>query len=216
MISDNDKALHQLFQEFFAAVGYAISRWADVDRELFHLCRFAINTDDTKTSIIFYRIPTIGEHVTLVDSLMCSALSDKHLTVWKDLQKRATALLPFRNNIAHNPAGRSVRVVIPPHPSWDAPNPRGKTEHWWSIRMEDVKLLSGKNKKQFEVKRDDVVEHANLVEDLYLDLNSFRARLPKRPLARPLVSAAPKTPHSSGRGGKKARIPPKQKRPPQS
>jgi hypothetical protein len=45
-------------ERFFALAGYAITRWAYIDRNLFDFCKFALGTTDHKTAIVFYRTPS--------------------------------------------------------------------------------------------------------------------------------------------------------------
>jgi hypothetical protein len=96
--------------EFFALMGYAIARWAHVDRELFDLCRFALQTTPEETAIVFYRSPNIGDHLTLVDHLIVLSISQESYREWKTIFNSLTSLLPFRNDIAHNPAGGVVEI----------------------------------------------------------------------------------------------------------
>jgi hypothetical protein len=93
-------------ERFFFLVGYAITRWAYVDRSLFEFCRFALNTTDRKTAILFYRTPSIGDHSILANALMRDAqLQAQHLKHWEQIVSAIEKLLPFRNDLAHNPPG---------------------------------------------------------------------------------------------------------------
>jgi hypothetical protein len=75
MTDEKKNRLPESYEEFFALVGYAITQWADVDRLLFELCRFALNVSDRKTAIIFYRSQSIKEHLILTNSLLSESLS---------------------------------------------------------------------------------------------------------------------------------------------
>jgi hypothetical protein len=102
--SEAEKEFHKRMERFFFLVGYAISRWAYIDRSLFHLCHFALGTCEKMTAIVVYRSPNIGDHLALTDALMVAAqLQDRYLTQWKRISGKIAALLPFRNDIAHNP-----------------------------------------------------------------------------------------------------------------
>jgi hypothetical protein len=99
MTTPTDKASQRAFSEFFSAVGYAITRWADIDRELFRLFQFTLQTDETNAAVLFYRIATIGEHLTIVDTLLKSAISDKRLSIWQPFtcQDRKVDCIPERS-----------------------------------------------------------------------------------------------------------------------
>jgi hypothetical protein len=99
------------FEEFFAAFGYAITRWAHVDRSLFHFCRFALSTTVEKMAIVFYRSQTIGDHLTLVDSLLKVSLSKRRLKQWDHIYKMTQKHLPFRNELAHNPPVKVAHIT---------------------------------------------------------------------------------------------------------
>src|SRR5258707_12997113 len=45
-------------ERFFFLLGYAITRWAYIDRSLFDFCKFALNTTERKTAIVFTAVRT--------------------------------------------------------------------------------------------------------------------------------------------------------------
>jgi hypothetical protein len=85
-------------EAFFATLGYAISRWAHVDRALFDFCKFALQTTEAKTAIVFYRSPSIGDHQITVDKLMRISVRDAQLKQWMKISKTIDRLLTFRND----------------------------------------------------------------------------------------------------------------------
>jgi hypothetical protein len=157
-------------EKFFFLVGYAITRWAYVDRSLFDFCKFALNTSERKTAIIFYRSPNIGDHLTLTNALMADAqLQPLHKKHWEQIVRAIEALLPFRNDLAHNPPVQTGFMAIAMNKN--DPSKTHATEHkqWWEIRTEPRKLLHRpKNKKLREIKADSdqIFDHIKKVEIL--------------------------------------------------
>jgi hypothetical protein len=184
-------------KEFFFHVGFVISRWAHIDRTLFDCCRFALNTNPHKASVVFYRAQTIGEHLGLTDSLMTLSLSAKNAKLWRKLSKRINDLLPFRNEIAHNPAGVFGTSTITVPKDGSRPAQINFENRWWAIETEESKLLN-KNKKPAHVKIEDLDDHARAVIGLEMDLYNFVKKLPKRALNRPAKSSRPKPAPKSG------------------
>jgi hypothetical protein len=173
-------------ERFFFLVGYAISRWAYVDRSLFDFCKFALNTTDHKTAIIFFRTPNIGDHLALTNALMADAqLEPLHKKHWQQITRAIEALLPFRNDLAHNPPVQSgfMAIVL----NKNDPLKSRATEHkqWWEIRTEPRKLLhKPKNKKVREIKSDSdqIFEHIKKVETLENAISALYWELLGRPV----------------------------------
>jgi hypothetical protein len=172
-------------ERFFFLVGYAITRWAYVDRSLFDFCEFALNTTERKTAILFYRTPSIGDHLTLTNALMRDAqLETRHSKHWEQIVGAIETLLPFRNDLAHNPPVQTGFMAI----AMDKDNPlkTHATEHkqWWEIRTEPKKLLhKPKNKKPREIKAtsDQILEHIKMVETLEQAISALSWEVLGRP-----------------------------------
>ena len=122
--------------QFFFYLGYAINRWAHVDREFFELFKFAVTTnDEVKAAILFYKKPSISERFDLIDSLMTVSLNERRLVQWKAIIKPFSHLRGFRNRLAHDPATGVVvlwGIVGKPH---EAPPP--VPEPWWELHIGD-------------------------------------------------------------------------------
>jgi hypothetical protein len=168
---------------FYARVGYIISRWAYIDRNLFEFCRFILRTSDRVTSIIFYRTPNIGDHITLTDNLMkSSGLHERHIETWALIAKEMNKLLPVRNELAHNPVSQvdSAVVVL----SEKSPN-RSRvisSKSWTQISTEPMKVLRMRSPKTQVIKDDDLEPHIRKIERLEEGINYLRWQLLGRPV----------------------------------
>jgi hypothetical protein len=172
-------------EKFFFLVGYAITRWAYVDRSLFDFCQFALNTSEHKTAIIFYRTPNIGDHLTLTNALMADAqLQALHKKHWEQIVRAIGALLPFRNDLAHNPPVQTGFTAIAMNKN--DPSKTHVTEHkqWWEIRTEPRKLLHRpkiKKLRKTEADSDQIFDHIKKVEMLEDAITALRWELLGRP-----------------------------------
>ncbi len=100
-------------REFYQWVGQCITEWANVERQLFRLCNFALGAGPERTAIIYYRTPTLDSRLDLVEELIRTKLprrikadgSHDHPLVieWKTIIKDVKDLLQTRNLIAHHP-----------------------------------------------------------------------------------------------------------------
>lgn len=226
MSDDGEDRFRRRAEQFFYRVGYAITTWAEVDRALFDLCRFALNASNEKTAVVFYRSPQIGDHLILVDQLMKESVSERRFGDWKSIYKRLDALLKFRNDIAHNPAvdtaellavmggGREIPVASQAADT-DDDEEAVRPESWWSIRTEPMKLL--RKSRHVEVKQADLIQHIRDVDQALADLYEMTHGLPKRLLRRSPAPARLKAPQGSGpRPGSDPRTRARRKSPPGS
>jgi hypothetical protein len=119
-------------REFYQWVGQCITEWANVERQLFRLCNFALGAGPELAAIIYYRTPTLDSRLDLVEELIQTKLPRKikadgghdHqlVTEWKTIIKDVKALLQTRNFIAHQP--------------------HKETEHWVYIDDEFIEVTS--------------------------------------------------------------------------
>jgi hypothetical protein len=166
---------HQKQRErFFSLVGYAITRWAYIDRSLFDFCKFALNANDIKTAIIFYRSPSIGDHLELTNALMsASGLPPETLEWWNLIAQVAKDQLPYRNDLAHNPPVQTAHItVVGEHVT--------KTEQWTEIQTEPTKLLHKSKRssaRKISATADQVSDHIRKVEQLEQAIAALRWKL---------------------------------------
>ncbi|MFZ1426521.1 MAG: hypothetical protein WAS21_07105 [Geminicoccaceae bacterium] len=183
-------------EEFFWRVGYAITRWAHVDRALFDFCKFSLKVDDKKIAIIFYKQANIGDHVGLVDSLMRTTVDGRHLKEWCNIVKDLNKILPFRNDLAHNPPTQVVRLYG--SIDWEKDKDKlPRSEQWWAVRTESAKLHKGSARK-VNAKLEDIREHISSVELLLKSMRSLLRSLPSGPIKPDAESPSPKSPPESG------------------
>jgi hypothetical protein len=183
------------FDAFFSAVGYAITQWAYIDSALFDFCNFSLATGKEKAAVVFYRSPNISDHLALVDKLMgLSLASGPTQKRWKKIAELIRDLLPFRNELAHNPPVQTISATVFLGASPDVqPPPR----HGWLITTESTKLLA-KQKKPIRAEINQVIDHIQAVEALRKEINALKVILPKRPKKLPTKRRAPKTLQAKG------------------
>ncbi len=166
--------------KFFFHLGFAISQWAIVERELFHVFRFMLgNAHETTAAFIFYdKHQTIGARFHLTNPLVDALLTKRHTARWGAIMKRFEKEIPTRNRLAHDPSTQIVSSVLSTSNSapTDVPPPA------WEIHLEQTKLLSHtKPKKDRQpISTGQIVDHINEVYALTEDLREFRKKLPKR------------------------------------
>ena len=147
MINVGEDEFRKKTEWFYFLVGYAITRWAYVDRSLFEFCEFALGATERKTAAVFYRSPSIGDHLTLTDSLMASAeLSPESLKRWGKVSKAIGELLPFRNDLAHNPPVQVGFIAVSTNKNDPSKSNVSESRNWLEIRTEPKKLLRPKTR----------------------------------------------------------------------
>jgi hypothetical protein len=56
---------------FCYCIGWAINKWADIDRDIFSLFRFALNArNDVKAARLYYKSQNISDRFQMLDSLI--------------------------------------------------------------------------------------------------------------------------------------------------
>lgn len=160
-------------EKFFALIGECVSRWAHVDRYLFEFCSYALKADKNMTAVVFYRSPSIGEHLGLATSLMRLALQeDAFRKRWTALSRDIGNLLPFRNEIAHNPVQSVSNYKL------QISETRDKfvlafSNHYWELTTEPNKLLKSGKKKPQRIRQVDLVEHHTQLRKIEADASSL-------------------------------------------
>jgi hypothetical protein len=158
-------------ERFFYLVGYAITHWAYVDRSLFEFCQFCLDTTERKTAIVFHRTPNIGDHLGLANALMhATEMKPQTLKRWEQIVSATEKLLPFRNEIAHNPptqVGFIKAAVSLKEP--ETPGRMFDVTQWWEIRTEPTKLLhqpSRKKRREIRADEDQILDHIQKLDRL--------------------------------------------------
>jgi hypothetical protein len=165
-------------ERFFALAGYAITRWAYIDRSLFDFCKFALSTTEHKTAIVFYRTPSIGDHLGLANALFgASDLPPEALERWKRIAREMQRLLSFRNDLAHNPPVQLAYITMVGDQVTDQ-------RQEWQFRTDPTKLLHQPPKqktRKIEATANDVSAHIAKVELLEQAIAALHWQLMGRP-----------------------------------
>jgi hypothetical protein len=98
---------------FFAAIGQAISEWANVEIELFYLSKIAIGCAEKYAAIVFYRTPTMESRLALTGDVIeatyppiaAGAHHHPEIVAWRALIKDIRDGMEMRNRLAHHHVG---------------------------------------------------------------------------------------------------------------
>ena len=160
--------------QFFFHLGFAISQWAFVDRDLFHVFRAMIGgNSDAIAAHLFFKSTSIADHFGATDVLVKIRYPDgKKAREWTAIRERFNDNIAFRNRLAHDPytqivsatSGTAVNSVPPPE---------------WQLHTESAKLLRPKKSDDGKpITVDRIIEHIGEVERLQAALGAFRSGLP--------------------------------------
>lgn len=194
-MADEDDSRKRM-ERFFFLVGYAITRWAYIDRSFFDFCKFCLNTTEHKTAIIFHRTPNIGDHLGLTNALMhTTEMKAEHLKHWELIVRAVEKLLPFRNEIAHNPPAQVAHldvVIDPKEPT--KPGRIISTKQWWEIRTEPTKLLNRKKRQTIQAKDEQLEDHIKKITLVERAIHALDWELRGRPPGIGPAAPAPEFP----------------------
>jgi hypothetical protein len=194
-------------QRFFYLMGFAISRWAHVDRELFRYYRFAIGGNQKAVALTFYDNKTIGSHLAMVDALLKISLPNLLWDQWEGIYKEIRALLPIRNALAHDPVSAVISVAVQLSKDRTA-----STTRELSISHRSEKdALNPKRDSSKPITETELLAHIHRVIALENKMYAFNRVLPKRPsrqrakspqpkaAPRSIPKKTPKSPHGSAK-----------------
>jgi hypothetical protein len=154
---------------FLRAVGLCITQWAFIDRALFRLFKQGVGAPTHRAAIVYYDQHSINSHCRQVDALLKGLLDgDEHknlLGLWKELRDKIGHLLPTRNIIAHQPVRR-----VGAHDGQ-------KAAYIYGIYIEPNQRFLRKQPQGMKGKEalgtEDLITHAEAVEELVVELMSF-------------------------------------------
>jgi len=98
--------------EFHMYVGFCVTAWAKVEDQLFALCTDSLGTSKKRSSIVYYKTPSLESRISLVDELVETVLPARpkdartdhpDVTTWKKILADVKRLLADRRQIAHSP-----------------------------------------------------------------------------------------------------------------
>jgi hypothetical protein len=161
---------------FLRAVGLCITQWAFIDRMLFRLFKQGIGAPTHRAAIVYYDQHSINSHFRQVDALLKGLLEgDEHKNLcelWKEVREKIAHLLPTRNIIAHQPVRR-----VGTHDGQKAVSIYG-------IYMEPYQRFLKKQPRGMKGKEalctEDLIAHAEAVEELMVELVSFTKMIVRR------------------------------------
>lgn len=171
-------------RKFYAALGKAITSWADLEEVLFAITLSILGCTRERAAIVFYRTPTIDSRVTLTSDLIHSFFPrhepgeqpDLRVKRWKEIQGEIKDNLSVRNRLAHHPVG----PVVDLYESED-----GK-EHEVEIGQASYISESERLRKREQptpLGINEIRVHTRIVSRLINDLRNFRRQeFPKQPL----------------------------------
>lgn len=170
---------------FYAALGRAITRWAELEEILFEITFAILGCTRERTAIVFYRTPTLDSRLTLTSDLVHSYFPrhrpgeqpDPRVTRWKEIQAAIRMNTPVRNRLAHHPVGPIMDVYL----SADG------DEHKIVVKAGSYISEGERLRKREELVPlglTEIEEHTKTVLKLINELRNFRRQeFPKPPLA---------------------------------
>lgn len=170
--------MQQRAEEFFRALGVAITDWAHIDSELFEICAEILGTNLRQAAIVYYRTPSIEARLSLtidlVETLFPTPNPGDHPNelqkAWSKLCKDLREELPVRNQLAHAP-------VTPRLKSEKLNELSGVIdfEYWYASGKSRNERLRGRENDERLLTVDDVHEHMKQVSHLYKRVRDARA-----------------------------------------
>lgn len=203
---------HQTQTEFYARVGFCISRWAYIERELFALSKWALGANDVVATFVFYQWASFENKLSYVDGLLKRTAASELKIQWKALLSRIKTAASDRNFIVHQPPSQythgQIKINIDTGETISAQF--APTE--WYIRTESLEIQAGKRKER-KISSLDLKSHITEIDDLYGLLIKFRKEAVNSP--RRFSKSAPQAePPRSGRAKNRRANSQAQKRPP--
>lgn len=178
--------------EFYQLVGKCIKEWANVEEKLFDLCVFALKAPRKQTAIVYYRSPTLGSRLKLVDELLQTILPQRtrkngghdhpHVVAWGKVYHAIDKLLGERNSLAHAPVREveAVQTMVP----LTGDDPFKTLASWLEIVLsEGERLRSVPKGKPLRTK--DLHSHLAAVELLAIRISVFHGTIAKAPPEEP-------------------------------
>jgi hypothetical protein len=156
---------------FYYHMGVAIATWAQIDEELFNICREILRVPLKHVAIIYRPSATLAAHVALVNDLVQTLFTD-HKEVnaknWNALKKTISDQMAVRNQLAHN--ATTPVVVTDGHEI---------IRHYFTTAQSTAQK-SLKPSKDQGLQIQDIINHQELVGRLFHKLVVFREHtLPK-------------------------------------
>lgn len=153
---------------FFSALGRCISEWARIDRLLFDLCEFILETDEHVAAVIYYRIKTLGGRKSLAIDLAKAKLKSYDNKVLEPIWKCFDDNIWLRNAIAHYPTQVTMEAIWD---LWADGGPRViKQESYAQSITEPKEVLKGSPARSVAV--EDMEAHIGVVQKLHSDLST--------------------------------------------
>lgn len=179
----------EIADRFFRLVGRAITDWANIEEELFHICGTVLNAKPQHVAIVYYRTPTLDGRISLVDelvrSLFPSRKTGEHATreelMWEKVMKILRDEKAIRRQLAHSPV--SGFIATDPA-STSLPNtPKSQigraqiivTDIWLASYVSHTERLRGTKERQKEqLREDDIKTHSKKLSEAINHLRNFR------------------------------------------
>ena len=195
-MSDDDFPTPEEEEKFYAAVGRAITGWADLEEVLFRMTLSILGCTKERASIIFFsRTTTLSGRLTLTNDLVNSFFPrhepgqqpDLRIRRWRELQKEIAEHVPVRNALAHHPVGPVVEL-------YESPDGRAREieiRHA-SYKSHDAHLAKPESSPEI-LGINEIRAHTQLVSRLVNDLRNFDRQEVSRPNAAPGEQGVPRT-----------------------
>jgi hypothetical protein len=194
-VESDEEKFRKRRELFFHQLGVAITEWAFVDEELFHICADILRAPHQQhVAIIYYRTPGLDIRVKLVVELMSTLFpprkSGEHPEppekLWKEITGAISAELPIRRQLAHSPT-YTIAKTDPPIPrGWPQSIPEEHRDRdfrvvdvWLASAMSPTERLRGAAERE-DLTTERIAQHIARIRTIYERLENFRTHeLPK-------------------------------------
>ena len=198
---------------FYAKVGWCVTQWAYIERELYLISRWALGANDTVASFVFYQWSSLENKLAYVDGLVARTAQKAHRGTWASIAKKIYTLKGDRNFLVHQPAVFTTSVNVHLTPTGFGGGE--VTGSGWEISTEPFQVVAGA-RKQRSISLFDLTKHQDELDVLAGEIAVFtreisrsRRRLAKSaPLKEPRQSARARTRRANSQARKRQRTPP--------
>jgi hypothetical protein len=176
-LTEKPQTIGEQSDNFFRAVGRAISDWANIDAEIFTLCSAIMEANERHVAIVYYGNTSISLRVTLADNLINTIFPISELNsgghahplqaAWRRLIKDLRAELQVRNQLAHSPVALIVTET-------DGVDGIVKTDIGWASYRSDSELLAKPQNGTNELRVEELDAYVARIRSLYGRIREIR------------------------------------------
>ncbi len=184
-------------REFYGRIGYCVTRWAYIERDLCALTKWSLAANDPLAAFVFHQWSSFDNKLSFVDGLLARTASAPFKPKWRAIHTQIKALARDRNFIVHQPPLQSGSATFSVSLETQEATMLERSEPQWLLRTEPLEIKAGKRQAR-EFTESELVTHGKALDDLLWQLHSFSTEIACSP-RRFAKSLEPKAPQKTGR-----------------